>query len=198
MVCEGIGVSLPGRVDASGRLVFAPNLGWRDVDLRADARSRDLELPVNVENAANACALGELWFGRHDEHIRHLVAVTVSEGIGVGVLLNGQLVHGANAMAGEFGHMTLDEGGPQCSCGKRGCWERYASNSAAVDYYASGGREARSSQRRYVSRNCFDWPIDGDARAIEALDRMGAVPRRRAGDDCDRARTTGRSSSSAR
>ena len=110
MVCEGVGVSLPGRVDEAGRLVFAPNLGWRDVDLQ-----RMLEaatgLPVNVENAANACALGELWFGSHDEHIRHLVAVTVSEGIGVGVLLNGQLVQGANAMAGEFGHIDVDETG---------------------------------------------------------------------------------------
>ena len=111
MVCEGVGVSLPGRVDATGRLVFAPNLGWRDVDLRQMLEAAT-GLPVNVENAANACALGEVWFGRHDEHLRHLVAVTVSEGIGVGVLLNGQLVHGANAMAGEFGHMTLDESGP--------------------------------------------------------------------------------------
>ena len=69
-------------------------------------------LPVNVENAANACALAELWFGRHPEHIRHIVAVTVSEGIGVGLLLNGQLVHGAGSMAGEFGHVSLDEDWP--------------------------------------------------------------------------------------
>jgi predicted NBD/HSP70 family sugar kinase len=71
MVCEGVGVSLPGRVDESGRLVFAPNLGWRDVDLRQMLESAT-GLPVNVENAANACALGEVWFGRHDEHLRHL------------------------------------------------------------------------------------------------------------------------------
>ena len=146
MVCEGVGVSLPGRVDETGRLVFAPNLGWRDVDLRRMLESAT-GLPVNVENAANACALGELWFGRHDEHLRHLVAVTVSEGIGVGVLLNGQLVRGANAMAGEFGHMTFDETGPPCCCGKRGCWERYASNSAAVDYYTSEGAAKRGAQQ---------------------------------------------------
>ena len=147
MVCEGVGVSLPGRVDETGRLVFAPNLGWRDVDLRVMLEAAT-GLPVNVENAANACALGELWFGRHDEHVRHLVAVTVSEGIGVGVLLNGQLVRGANAMAGEFGHMTFDETGPPCCCGKRGCWERYASNSAAVDYYTSGRPAARGRPER--------------------------------------------------
>jgi predicted NBD/HSP70 family sugar kinase len=170
MICEGIGLSLPGRVDQSGRLVFAPNLGWRDVNLR-EMLEAATSLPVNVENAANACALGELWFGRHDEHVRHLVAVTVSEGIGVGVLLNGQLVHGANAMAGEFGHMTLDEAGPPCCCGKRGCWERYASNSAAVDYYSGG--EAQRGRPALRFDEVLRRADAGDARAIETLERMG-------------------------
>jgi predicted NBD/HSP70 family sugar kinase len=151
--------------------VFAPNLGWRDVDLRQMLQSAT-QLPVNVENAANACALGELWFGKHDEHIRHLVAVTVSEGIGVGVLLNGQLVHGANAMAGEFGHMTIDESGPPCSCGKRGCWERFASNSAAVEYYtkATATRGQQSTALRF--EDILRLASSGDARAVETLERM--------------------------
>jgi predicted NBD/HSP70 family sugar kinase len=170
MICEGIGLSLPGRVDESGLLVFAPNLGWRDVNLR-EMLEAATSLPVNVENAANACALGELWFGRHDEHVRHLVAVTVSEGIGVGVLLNGQLVRGAHAMAGEFGHMTLDESGPSCSCGKRGCWERYASNSAAVDFYAGGDAQRGRPALRF--EELLRRADSGDGRAIEALDRMG-------------------------
>jgi predicted NBD/HSP70 family sugar kinase len=172
MVCEGVGVSLPGRVDHSGRLVFAPNLGWRDVDLKQMLEAAT-GLTVSVENAANACALGELWFGRHDEHIRHLVAVTVSEGIGVGVLLNGQLVHGANAMAGEFGHMTLDENGPLCCCGKRGCWERYASNSAAVEYYTSGSQPKRGQgQPALRFEDVLRLAETGDARAAETIDRM--------------------------
>ncbi len=172
MVCEGVGVSLPGRVDPAGRLVFAPNLGWRDVDLRQMLEAAT-DLPVNVENAANACALGEVWFGRHEEHLRHLVAVTVSEGIGVGVLLNGQLVHGANAMAGEFGHMTLDESGPPCCCGKRGCWERYASNSAAVDYYTSGAQPTRGpSPPGLRFEDILELAKGGDRRAVETLERM--------------------------
>ena len=130
-------------------------------------------LPVAVENAANACALGEVWFGRHDEHLRHLVAVTVSEGIGVGVLMNGQLVHGANAMAGEFGHMTLDEAGPPCCCGKRGCWERYASNSAAVEFYTSGVQTRRGqSQPGLRFEDVLKLADDGDRRAVETLERM--------------------------
>ena len=172
MVCEGVGVSLPGRVDATGRLVFAPNLGWRDVDLRQMLEAAT-GLPVVVENAANACALGEVWFGRHDEHLRHLVAVTVSEGIGVGVLLNGQLVHGANAMAGEFGHMTLDEAGPPCCCGKRGCWERYASNSAAVEYYTSGVQTRRGQSPPGLRfEDVLRLADEGDRRAVETLERM--------------------------
>ena len=93
--------------------MFAPNLRWGDVDLAALIESA-IGLPVVLENAANACALAELWFGRHSEDIQHLLAVTVSEGIGVGMLVNGQLVHGGQAMAGEFGHITIDEDGPPC------------------------------------------------------------------------------------
>lgn len=135
VLCEGMGLSLPGRVDAAGRLVFAPNLGWQQVELTQMIESA-VGLPVNVENAANACALAELWFGRHPENVLDIVAVTVSEGIGVGLLLNGQLVRGAGSMAGEFGHTSVDPDGPLCRCGRRGCWERYASNSAALRHYA--------------------------------------------------------------
>jgi predicted NBD/HSP70 family sugar kinase len=173
--CEGMGVSLPGRVDRAGRLVFAPNLGWERVDLRQMLETA-VGLPVNVENAANACALAELWFGRHPEHVRNLLAVTVSEGLGVGLLLNGQLVHGADAMAGEFGHVSIADDGPPCRCGKRGCWERYASNSAAIDFYeASRGRRGRSRVKAPPPR--FEELVSladaGDTHAVAALERMG-------------------------
>jgi predicted NBD/HSP70 family sugar kinase len=170
IVCDGIGVSLPGRVDRAGRLVFAPNLHWGPVDLQALIEAA-IGLPAAVENAANACALAELWFGRHPESVRNLLAVTVSEGIGVGLLLNGQLVHGHGSMAGEFGHVTIDDEGPPCPCGRRGCWERYASNSAAVQHYviASGADPAAEHPTfddllRLLER--------GDRRAEETLSRM--------------------------
>jgi predicted NBD/HSP70 family sugar kinase len=172
---EGVGVSLPGRVDATGHLMFAPNLGWPAMDLRALLVSA-VGMPVFLENAANACALSELWFGKHPENVRNLVAVTVSEGIGVGLLINGQLVHGSNAMAGELGHVTLDEKGPLCKCGKRGCWERYASNSAAVQDYCRSGDDQLSELAgddgvaRF--RSLADLARRGDARAVAAVDRM--------------------------
>ena len=173
IVYEGVGVSVAGRVDSSGRLVFAPNLGWPAVDLRRELEAA-VGLPVSVENAANACALAELWFGRHADDVKHLVAVTVSEGIGVGLLLNGQLIHGHDAMAGEFGHVTLVENGLPCRCGKRGCWEQYASNTAAVRHYrqlavaaadgGNGGAPTLSDILRLADA--------GDARAVETVERM--------------------------
>lgn len=173
VLCEGMGVSLPGRVDASGRLVFAPNLGWGPVPLRQMIEEA-VGLPVNVENAANACALAELWFGNHPEHLRHIVAVTVSEGIGVGLLLNGQLVHGAASMAGEFGHVSMDMEGPPCRCGRRGCWERYASNSAAVQHYLALSGASRPVGQGRVPRfeDLARLADAGDAHAVEALARM--------------------------
>jgi len=173
IVCEGVGVSLPGRVDQSGRLKFAPNLGWGHVELRQPIEQA-IGLPVAIENAANACALAELWFGRHPDHLRHLLAVTVSEGIGVGMLLNGQLVHGAQEMAGEFGHVGIDDGGPLCSCGKHGCWERYASNSAAVQYYLErSGRAPSESEPPPRFDELIALADRRNAPAIEALERMG-------------------------
>ena len=136
ITCEGIGISLPGRVDlASQRLVFAPNLGWNDFDLKT-AIEKATRLPVELENAANSCALAEFWFGRQGVGVRNLVAITVSEGIGVGLILNHQLVQGSTGMAGEFGHTAIVPDGLKCRCGNRGCWELYASNSAAVRYYS--------------------------------------------------------------
>ena len=167
MACEGMGVSLPGRVDADGRFIFAPNLAWPAVPIRQMIEAA-VRLPANVENAANACALAELWFGDHPEHLRHIVAVTVAEGLGVGLLLNGQLVHGAGSMAGEFGHRVVDPQGPPCRCGRRGCWERYASNSAAVARYlqATGAPASEHVTFEELCRRA----AAGDKAAEDALD----------------------------
>jgi predicted NBD/HSP70 family sugar kinase len=153
-------------------MVFAPNLAWPEVDLKELIESR-VGLPVVLDNAANACALAEVWFGRHPESVRNLVAVGVSEGIGVGLLLNGQLVRGASAMAGEFGHVTLDENGPPCNCGKRGCWERYASNTATMQFYAdrmAAAGAATAPSARY--EDVVQLALAGDRLAGEAIDRQ--------------------------
>jgi predicted NBD/HSP70 family sugar kinase len=170
---EGIGVSLPGRVDlVSNHLVFAPNLGWGKRDLKTPLE-KALGLPVELENAANACALAELWSGRHPESIRNIIAVTVSEGIGVGMVINGQIARGRDGLAGEFGHVVLLEDGPRCKCGNRGCWEVCGSNSAAVRYYVEA---VSSSAKASLPSPTFDDILrlaeQGDQKAREALDRM--------------------------
>jgi predicted NBD/HSP70 family sugar kinase len=131
-------------------------------------------LPVVLENAANACALAELWTGRHPDSVRDLVAVTVSEGIGVGMIANGQLVRGRWGCAGEFGHVSLDESGPLCNCGNRGCWEVFASNTAAVNYYheANGGKPGGQQSDRISFTDLLALAQQGDAKAGQALDRM--------------------------
>ena len=164
---EGIGISLPGRFDpVSDRLVFAPNLKWHDIDLRNPiAKATGLE--VVLENAANACVLAAVWFDRM-EGCRNLVVVTVSEGLGTGLLAGGELVRGLNGMAGEFGHVPLDPHGPVCTCGSRGCWEVFASNRAALRYYAeSGGDAAGLSFMDLLHRADQD-----DVKAARAIETM--------------------------
>lgn len=164
---EGIGISVPGRIDRSeGHLVFAPNLKWRNVNLgKPIAKATGLE--VEVENAANACVLAAAWFDRLDD-CRDLVVVTVSEGIGIGIYMNGGLGSGKNNMAGEFGHVPLDPNGPVCTCGSRGCWEVYSSNRAAIRYFHESTRQSE----HVTFPDLLRLADQGDERAAKALDTM--------------------------
>jgi predicted NBD/HSP70 family sugar kinase len=179
MAYEGIGVSLPGRVDLSSqKFVFAPNLGWHEEELK-ERLEQATGLTVELENEANACALSEYWFGLHTDGARNLIAVAVSEGIGVGMILNGQLVRGPSGLAGEFGHVALAENGPKCGCGNQGCWEVFASNSAAVRYYRESQPAARNGKSHSGKRNgnttfedVLEYAEHGDLKALEALDTM--------------------------
>ena len=163
---EGIGVSLPGRIErGSGKLVFAPNLKWPEYDIRGPLEEA-AGLGVEIENAANACVLAAVWF----DHIesRNMVVVTVSEGIGTGILVNGELVRGLSGLACEFGHVPLDLNGPVCSCGSRGCWEVFASNRAALRYY----RESAAQPEGLTFGDLLDLAERNDARAVQALETM--------------------------
>ncbi|MGE0405200.1 MAG: ROK family protein, partial [Candidatus Korobacteraceae bacterium] len=104
----------------------------------------------------------------HSETVRDLVVVTVSEGVGAGVFINGQLVLGKNAMAGEFGHVPLSLDGPICTCGRQGCWEEYASHRAAERYY----RELNPSAESRSFRQLLAMAEGGDPLALEAMDKM--------------------------
>jgi glucokinase-like ROK family protein len=127
----GIGLGVPGLVDtARGSLEFAPNLHWSNVPLRQLWTQR-FELPVFVENEANAAALGEYYFGvAHD--VQNLIHLSAGIGLGGGIIVNGRLFRGSSGYAGEIGHMTIDPYGELCGCGKRGCWETVVGPRALV------------------------------------------------------------------
>ena len=164
---EGIGISLPGRVDpATQRMVFAPNLHWPEYDLKSAIESK-MALTVKMENAATACLLAELTFARMDG-VRDAVLVTVSEGIGTGVFANGQLIAGHQGMAGEFGHVSVDPNGPKCGCGQKGCWEVFGSCRAALRYY----RELQPRSKTFSFHGLLSLAESGDAAAAQALTRQ--------------------------
>jgi len=164
---EGIGISLPGRVDPeTQRLIFAPNLHWPDFDLKS-VIEKAMALPVKMANAAIACLLAELTFRRIDG-VRDIVLVTVSEGVGTGVFANGQLISGNRGMAGEFGHVPLDPSGPRCSCGRRGCWETFASCHAALRYY----KELHPQGRAITFHELLNIAEEGDEFAAQALEKQ--------------------------
>lgn len=124
----GLGVSVPGMVSDHGVLLNAPNLGWIDVPL-ADRFGEALDVPVMVANEADASALGEYYFGA-GKGSALLLYLSLGIGIGCGIVMEGHLFSGVSGAAGEVGHTTLMPDGPPCSCGRRGCFETFASTRA--------------------------------------------------------------------
>lgn len=171
---EGIGISATGIVDsASGRIVFSPNLGWQDVDIRAMFEKR-LPLPITVDNDARASALAEIWHGRgRQAGSMHLVFVTVNEGVGTGIVVNGQLFRGSSEGAGEFGHLSLNHNGPVCNCGNRGCWELYASDRATINRFLRSQRKAGAPDGKrdadYTMRDVIKLARSGNKAAHGSL-----------------------------
>ncbi len=125
-----VGLGAPGLIDSGKGLVHtSPNLpGWKDVLLR-DQIEQALGKPVYMINDAHAAAVGELHFGA-GRGCRHFIYITVSTGIGGGLILDGNIYEGSSGLGGEIGHMVIDDDGPLCNCGNRGCWEMLASGKA--------------------------------------------------------------------
>ena len=124
-----VGVGVPGTVEIrSGSINYTCNLPLRNVPLRKLFR-RYLSIPLYIENDANCAALAEYLVGAGRDSKR-FVTVTLGTGVGAGIVHNGKIYHGANGMAGEVGHMVIQRDGLPCPCGRRGCWEQYASATA--------------------------------------------------------------------
>jgi N-acetylglucosamine repressor len=145
--CHGVGLVVPGMVDRrTGRVLYAPRLGWRNADLREPLEKR-LGLPVHIESAPIACALARLWsFTGETRAVNNFAYESVSDGVGVGIVVRGDVLRGEDHTAGEIGHVSLDPNGPECACGKRGCWEAFACNAATIARYVGDGGSVRATK----------------------------------------------------
>lgn len=139
----GIGLGVPGIVDAQRGIVEAPILGWQHVGLGPTLREQ-LGLPVLIDNDVNTLAVAERLYGRGRE-AEHFLTVTIGRGVGLGIVVGGDLYRGARGGAGEFGHVTVDEDGPLCECGKRGCLEALVADPALVQLAVEVGLVEPSS-----------------------------------------------------
>ena len=179
----GIGVGIPGIIDLkAGTLRACPNLpGWAQFPVQAEIERR-LNTRVLLENDANVAALGEKWLGAA-RHVDDMAMLTLGTGVGGGLVLEKKILHGMTGMAGEFGHMTIDENGVQCKCGNRGCLEAYASATAvarmAKEAIDSGSApalaEASSSDPEFGAKSIYNLAILGDEAARKIFRRVGSA-----------------------
>jgi len=179
----GVGLGVPGLVDyATGTLLFAPNLGWRDVPLR-DMWRAAFGVPVIVENEANAAAFGEKMLGVA-KHADHFIYLSAGVGLGGGLVIDGKLFGGVGGFAGEIGHMTLVPDGPQCNCGNRGCWETLIGPTAIVERVQQAANlgqtpwllalpEVGGNPKAIRMRNVLQAAEHGEPAVLHVLDEVG-------------------------
>lgn len=166
---EGVGISLPGLVDPStGTALYIPYFPWRDLPV-SEIISSAVGLPVVIDNDANAVALAELWFGRPEvNNARDFILVLVAEGVGTGIIFDGQVYRGQRGAAGEFGHMVIGAHAPvPCSCGSDDCWEAFSSERAAIARYRKMAQIANETQISF--KDVVDRALGGEEHARVAL-----------------------------
>lgn len=174
---RGIGIATAGVIDSKNKkIIFANNLGVKNFPI-GDLLEKYFKLPVRIYNDANAGAVGEwLWGGGKGKE--NLIYITVSTGIGAGIISNGRLVTGSKDSAGEFGHMSIDFNGPLCPCGNRGCLENYASGTAITRMARERLKKNRKNQLVSLSENevtaieVSKAASKGDSFSIELLDEV--------------------------
>lgn len=164
-----IGMSVPGIADQStGEILYVPYFHWSNWDITRQV-AKATGRRVTVDNDANAVALAELWFGNLQiRSTRNFIFVMVAEGIGTGIVIDGQVYRGEFGAAGEFGHMHVAEDAPvTCSCGRRDCWEAQASEKAFLGRYRANGAPP-NSQSMGIGQ-LIDLAVNGEPRAARIL-----------------------------
>jgi predicted NBD/HSP70 family sugar kinase len=163
----GVGVGSPGVVDQAGRVIEAPNRQWTDLPLASILTDR-LAMPVHVANDANSAALAEYTYGGA---AGSMIVLTVGQGVGAGVMVDGARVHGAAGAAGELGHVTVIDDGEQCACGRRGCLETVLSapamRAAGADWDPDGADAALAGVGRVLGTTLA--PVVGALNLADVL-----------------------------
>jgi len=168
---HGLGATVGGIVDSvQSQVSYAANLGWNDIDLGSVMRAHVPESStVSVENDAKASALAEILLGKHKVPPKNMIFLSLGPGIGAGIVIHGRVLSGSTHAAGEVGHMTVVDGGEQCSCGNRGCWELYASERAPVRWFAVAQGSETGTQTPSTLSDVFGAARMGDNHARGAL-----------------------------
>jgi N-acetylglucosamine repressor len=165
----GIGIGLAGVVNSSeGILRQSPYFGWRNIPLRDMLQTR-LRIPIYIDNDVNTLTVSERWLGS-GLLVDNFLVITVGRGIGMGIVLNGQIYRGKSGGAGEFGHIVVNPNGPLCSCGKRGCLESYLGDRALL----AAARQEVSPDIRDID-DLVSRAGNGEAGAVKVLSRAGAL-----------------------
>ncbi|CDQ38424.1 MULTISPECIES: ROK family transcriptional regulator [Virgibacillus] len=168
----GIGVAMHGVVNVKdGVSQIAPNLGLSNIPIKQELEEA-FGLTVRVENDARAMALGESWFGGHGG-VHSMVAVNIGRGVGSGIIINKQLYHGAEDIAGEIGHMTIDINGPICDCGNPGCLQTFITGTAIADRAQS--KLALENGSNLTGKKVFERAQHGERGYIELLQETGII-----------------------
>ncbi|WP_249871098.1 ROK family glucokinase [Oceanobacillus saliphilus] len=178
----GIGVGAPGFIDSESGFVYeAVNIGWKDFDL-ANALKEKSCLPVFVENDANIAVLGENWIGAGNQ-ADNLIAITLGTGVGGGIIANGSILNGENGMAGELGHLKVEENGYACNCGNNGCLETITSATGIVRqamekitaFPDSVLGETFRKKKSLTSKDVFELAKNGDSISNSIIKRTADV-----------------------
>ncbi len=162
-----VGMSIPGIADQTkGEIAYVPYFQWSNWNI-GNKITEETGLNVVIENDANAVALAELWFGNEEiKRTRNFIMVFVAEGIGTGIIIDGQVYRGVNGAAGEFGHMYVAENAPvACSCGRTDCWEAHASEKAILKRYANGMPNSGSVSIEHL----INLAENGENQAVDIL-----------------------------
>lgn len=180
---QGMGLGLPGLLHLEKGIVrLAPNLNWQNVPIKWFLEEQ-LHIPIKIENDGNVAALGEAWMGAGKSY-RHMIMATIGTGIGAGIMIDGEILHGKQGMAAELGHLPISEEGLLCGCGNYGCLETVSSATGIINK----GKEVILQQKESLlteqyaddieqlsAKNVFDAAKSGDKEALQIVNRAGRL-----------------------